>query len=48
MSVRLVREESGPAVLTIALPLLVREIGPARTIELVTTCQRIHATEAQS
>ncbi len=32
MSVRLVREES----------------GPPRTIELVTTCQRIHATEAQS
>jgi enoyl-CoA hydratase/carnithine racemase len=29
-----------------ALPLLVREIGPARTIELVTTCERIGADEA--
>jgi len=29
-----------------ALPLLVREIGPARTIELVTTCERIDAETA--
>jgi enoyl-CoA hydratase/carnithine racemase len=29
-----------------ALPLLVREIGPARTIELVTTCDRVSADEA--
>jgi len=29
-----------------ALPLLVREIGPARTIELVTTCERVAATDA--
>ncbi|HZR83658.1 MAG TPA: enoyl-CoA hydratase/isomerase family protein [Candidatus Binatia bacterium] len=29
-----------------ALPLLVREIGPARTIELVTTCERISAQDA--
>jgi enoyl-CoA hydratase/carnithine racemase len=29
-----------------ALPLLVREIGPARTIELVTTCERIDAERA--
>ena len=31
-----------------ALPLLVREIGPARTIELVTTCERIDAERALS
>jgi enoyl-CoA hydratase/carnithine racemase len=29
-----------------ALPLLVREIGPARTIEVVTTCERIPAEQA--
>jgi enoyl-CoA hydratase/carnithine racemase len=29
-----------------ALPLLVREIGPARTIELVTTCERVDAERA--
>jgi enoyl-CoA hydratase/carnithine racemase len=29
-----------------ALPLLVREIGPARTIEIVTTCERIQAQQA--
>ncbi|HEY8516218.1 MAG TPA: enoyl-CoA hydratase/isomerase family protein [Candidatus Binatia bacterium] len=29
-----------------ALPLLVREIGPARTIELVTTCDRVQAQDA--
>ena len=29
-----------------ALPLLVQEIGPARTIELVTTCERIAAEQA--
>jgi len=29
-----------------ALPLLVREIGPARTIELVTTCERVSAEQA--
>ncbi len=29
-----------------ALPLLMREIGPARTIELVTTCDRIEAADA--
>lgn len=29
-----------------ALPLLLREIGPARTIELVTTCERITAEQA--
>jgi enoyl-CoA hydratase/carnithine racemase len=29
-----------------ALPLLVREIGPARTIEVVTTCERIDAEQA--
>jgi enoyl-CoA hydratase/carnithine racemase len=29
-----------------ALPLLLREIGPARTIELVTTCERIDAEQA--
>jgi enoyl-CoA hydratase/carnithine racemase len=29
-----------------ALPLLVREIGPARTLELVTTCERITAEQA--
>jgi enoyl-CoA hydratase/carnithine racemase len=29
-----------------ALPLLMREIGPARTIELVTTCARVSAEQA--
>lgn len=29
-----------------ALPLLLREIGPARTIELVTTCERVSAEDA--
>src|SRR5207237_6074668 len=29
-----------------ALPLLLREIGPARTIELVTTCDRVSASDA--
>lgn len=29
-----------------ALPLLLREIGPARTIELVTTCERVDAARA--
>ncbi len=29
-----------------ALPLLVREIGPSRTIELVTTCERVDAERA--
>jgi enoyl-CoA hydratase/carnithine racemase len=29
-----------------ALPLLLREIGPARTIELVTTCERVPAANA--
>lgn len=29
-----------------ALPLLLREIGPSRTIELVTTCERIGAQQA--
>ena len=29
-----------------ALPLLLREIGPARTIELVTTCDRVSAADA--
>src|SRR5262249_39615116 len=29
-----------------ALPLLLREIGPARTIELVTTCERVDAERA--
>ena len=29
-----------------ALPLLVREIGPARTLELVTTCARVSAAQA--
>lgn len=29
-----------------ALPLLLREIGPARTIELVTTCDRVAAADA--
>jgi len=29
-----------------ALPLLVREVGPARTIELVTTCDRVGAEQA--
>jgi enoyl-CoA hydratase/carnithine racemase len=29
-----------------ALPLLLREIGPARTIELVTTCERVSAEQA--
>lgn len=29
-----------------ALPLLVREIGPARTLELVTTCERVGAKDA--
>jgi enoyl-CoA hydratase len=31
-----------------ALPLLLREIGPARTIELVTTCERVSAGDALS
>jgi enoyl-CoA hydratase/carnithine racemase len=31
-----------------ALPLLVREIGPSRTIELVTTCERIDAESAHA
>lgn len=31
-----------------ALPLLIREIGPSRTIELVTTCERIEAERALS
>jgi enoyl-CoA hydratase/carnithine racemase len=30
-----------------ALPLLVREIGPARTLELVTTCARVGADQAR-
>lgn len=29
-----------------ALPLLLREIGPARTLELVTTCERVRAEDA--
>ena len=29
-----------------ALPLLLREIGPARTLELVTTCERVNAADA--
>jgi enoyl-CoA hydratase/carnithine racemase len=29
-----------------ALPLLLREIGPARTLELVTTCERVTADDA--
>jgi enoyl-CoA hydratase len=29
-----------------ALPLLMREIGPARTLELVTTCERVGAEDA--
>lgn len=29
-----------------ALPLLLREIGPARTLELVTTCERVAAADA--
>jgi len=31
-----------------ALPLLLREIGPARTLELVTTCERVAADDALS